>query len=151
MIDPELFKSAVVRQAYEYWLGKCSGDRLPRRADVKPAEMRGMLPYVFLVDVTHAPLVFRYRLVGSRITDWAEREYTGRAVDERDYGPHWQRVFDMYASVVATRGPRRDIYTAPWVSREFYHYERVVAPLSNDGTIIDMLFGALHTLPPEQV
>lgn len=150
MIDSGLFKTGVVQQAYEYWLGKCSGDRLPRRADLKPAEMGRLLPYVFLVDVTQVPLSFRFRLVGSRITEWAGREYTGRAIDERDYGPQWRRVFDIYAAVVAAREPRHDIYAAPWVRREFYRYERIVAPLSNDGTIADMLFGALHILPPEQ-
>ena len=148
MIDVTLFKTAVVRQAYTYWLGKCVRGRLPRRADLRPEEMRAVLPYVFLVDVTHAPLAFRFRLVGTKITEWAEKEYTGLTVDEATYGPQWRRVFDVYAEVVNSRRPRLDIWDAPWVSREFVHYERLIAPLSSDGETIDMLFGALHTVTP---
>jgi hypothetical protein len=98
---------------------------------------------VFLVDVTYAPLTFRFRLVGTEVTALARKEYTGLAVDERDYGPQWRRVFDRYAEVVVSRGPRLDLWNAPWVSREFLRYERVIAPLSSDGRTINMLFGAL--------
>lgn len=149
VIDPAKFRTTIVRQAYHYWLGKCVRGRLPRRADLRPEEMRAFLPYVFLVDVVPAPLGFRFRLVGTQVTAWAEKEYTGRAVDERDYGPQWRRIFDIYAAVVASRRPRLDIYDAPWVSREFVRYERLIAPLSSDGQAIDMLFGTLHTIDPE--
>jgi hypothetical protein len=150
MIDASNFKTAVVRQAYTYWLGKCVRGRLPARADLRPDEMRAFLPYLFLVDVTPAPLGFRFRLVGTQITEWAEREYTGQPIDENAYGPQWRRVFDTYAEVVAGRRPRLDIWDAPWASREFVRYERLIAPLSTDGQTIDMLFGALNVLPPAQ-
>jgi hypothetical protein len=149
MIDASLFKTAVVRQVYEYWLGKCVRGRLPRRADLRPEEMRGLLPYVFLVDVTRVPLAFRFRLVGTKITEWAGQEYTGLAVDEDAYGPNWRRVFDVYAGVVDGRRPRLDVWDAPWVSREFVRYERLIAPLSGDGQVIDVLFGALFALADE--
>lgn len=150
MIDGHLFKTVVVREAYAYWLGKCVRGRLPARADLRPEEMRAFLPFLFLVDVGHDPLAFRFRLVGTKITEWAEKEYTGVPVDEAAYGPQWQRVFDTYAAIVAGRRPQLDIWDAPWVSREFVRYERLIAPLSSDGQTIDMLFGALHILPPEK-
>ena len=144
MIDVSLFKTAVVRQVYEYWLGKCVRGRLPARADLHPEEMRGFLPYVFLVDVTPTPRAFRFRLVGTKIAEWAGKEYTGLAVDEDAYGPQWRRVFDAYAAVADSRRPRLDVWDAPWVSREFVRYERLVAPLSSDGHAVDILFGALY-------
>lgn len=150
MIDAAQFRTAAVRQAYTYWLGKCVRGRLPARADVRPDEMRAFLPNLFLVDVAQAPLGFRFRLVGTRITEWAEREYTGVPIDEGAYGPQWRRVFDTYAEVVAGRRPRLDIWDAPWASREFVRYERLIAPLSTDGQTVDMLFGALDVLPAEK-
>lgn len=146
MIDVTQFKTAVVRQVYEYWLGKCVRGRLPSRADLRPEEMRIFLPYVYLVDVAREPLAFRFRLVGTKITEWAGKEYTGQPVDEVGYGGHWRRVFDLYAGVVASRRPRLDIWDAPWVSREFVRYERLIAPLSSDGQAIEMLFGALYAV-----
>jgi hypothetical protein len=144
MIESARFKTAIVRQAYEYWLGKCVRGRLPGRADLRPEELRAALPYIFLVDVTRDPLGFRFRLVGTRITEWAGQEFTGVAVDEPAYGAQWRRVFDTYAAVVESRRPQLDIWDAPWASREFVRYERLIAPLSSDGQTIDMLFGALY-------
>jgi len=149
MIDVTLFKTAVVRQVYEYWLGKCVRGRLPTRADLRPEEMRGFLPYLFMVDVTGPPLAFRFRLVGTKVTEWAGQEFTGLAVDDESYGPQWRRVFDVYAGVVDSRRPRLDIWDAPWVSREFVRYERLIAPLSSDGQAIDILFGALYAFTAE--
>jgi hypothetical protein len=146
-MDEAQIKTAVVREAYRYWCRKQIDGRPPRRADIVPEEIPRLLPFLFLVDVLHAPLGFRFRLVGTRIGVWAGREYTGVALNEREYGPSWQRVFDQYAEVVATRAPRRDEYRSPWVARGFVYYERLVAPLSSDGAAIDMLFGALHVLP----
>jgi hypothetical protein len=141
-----IFTTDVVRQAYDYWRSKCAGGRPPRRADLRPEEIAPLLPYMFLVDVVGDPPTFKYRLVGTQINDWAGREFTGVALNEREYGPNWQLVHDIYAGVVKTREPVRSEYSAPWREREFLIYERIVAPLSSDGETIDMLFGALDVV-----
>jgi hypothetical protein len=141
------FKTRVVRQAFEYWAGKAAGDRLPSRADIRPEEIPALLPYVYLVDVMYGPLSFRFRLAGTAIRDWAGREFTGVRINEQEYGPQWKHIFDQYQEVVLTRAPTYAEYHAPWAEREFLYYERVVAPLSSDGKIVDTLFGALHTVP----
>jgi hypothetical protein len=146
MIDLAAFRSPNVRKAYEYWLRKSAGGHLPRRSDIKPRELRGLLPYVFLIDVAQEPLRFTFRLVGTEITRRAGAEYTGFTFSDQESASNWQAVFDDYRSVVDTRLPRRDERTAPWVSKEFYRFERMVAPLSSDGKTVDMLFGALQVL-----
>jgi hypothetical protein len=146
MIDLTAFKTPKVRQAYEYWLSKSAGGLLPSRSDIKPQELRGLLPSIFLIDVTQVPLTFTFRVVGTQLTQWAGREYTGFAFSDGDGEPNWKLVFDDYRSVVEKRLPRRDERKAPWVSNEFYRFERMVAPLSNSGSTVDVLFGALHVL-----
>jgi len=101
---------------------------------------------VFLIDVAQEPLRFTFRLVGTEITRRAGAEYTGFTFSDQESASNWQAVFDDYRSVVDTRLPRRDERTAPWVSKEFYRFERMVAPLSSDGKTVDMLFGALQVL-----
>jgi len=145
MLDLKQFKMPVVRDACRYWLSKCGQNPMPRRMDIRPEELRALLPYIFLVDVSaNHPVEFRFRLVGSEISIWAGKEYTGLTVNETDYGPQWRRIHDLYLDVVASRQPRRDIYHAAWVGREFLYYERFLAPLSSDGETVDMLFGSLH-------
>lgn len=147
MLDSSAIKTRAVRQTYEYWLGKSAAGRVPRRTDIKPEELRTALPYIFLVDVSLDPLGFRFRLVGTAINEWAGKEYTRVAVTAAEYGPEWLRVFESYRAVVDTCAPQLDEYFAPWRDRQFRYYERMIAPLSQDGDRIDMLFGALHVLP----
>jgi hypothetical protein len=140
------FKTHVVRQAHDYWHAKAATGRLPSRADINPEEMRAILPYVYLVDVLHQPLRFRFRLVGTQIRVWAAREYTGIDVSEQDYGPNWRIIHEQYRAVTETKVPIHDDFEALWVNREFQHYERFLAPLASDGNSVDMLFGALYVI-----
>jgi hypothetical protein len=140
------FQTSVIELAFRYWSSKRVGGRLTSRRDVRPEEIPQLLPHVFLVDVRHAPLGFRFRLVGTEICRLAAREYTGAWVNERDYGPNWRSVFDDYERVVRTAKPDLATCRAPWLGREFVVYERLLAPLSGDGTTVDMLFGALHPI-----
>lgn len=144
------FKTDIVRQAHEYWRSKRSGDRLPCRADIRPEEIARLLPYVFLVDVIGDPPAFKYRLVGTQINQWAGGEHTGVSVNEREYGPDWQLVHDIYMSVLSKRAPVYSEYSALWRAHDFLWYERIIAPLSSDGTSVDMLFGALNMVPRSQ-
>ncbi len=146
MINLAAFKSPKVRKVYEYWLRKSAAGVLPSRSDIRPHELSGLLPYVFLVDVGQEPLQFTFRLVGTEITQWAGRDYTGFTFSAQEGDLNWKAAFDDYRAVVNTRLPRRYERNASWVSKEFYRFEAMVAPLSNYGTTVDMLFGALQVL-----
>ena len=147
-MDSSLIKTSVVRQAYAYWRSKQTGELLPGRADIRPEDVPHLLPYLFLVDVTRRPIAFRFRLVGTAFNEWSGREYTGVALTQQEFGPHWRRVFDDYTLAVRRAEPRYAAYQAPWVSREHRYYERIVAPLATDGRRVDMLFGAVHLIAP---
>jgi hypothetical protein len=141
------FRTAVVEQAFRYWASKCGAGRAPRRRDLLPDEIPALLPHVFLVDVAIEPLSFRFRLVGTAIGRLACREYTGSSVNEAEFGPNWQAVYDAYTRVVRTGAPDVAQVQAPWPGRQFVCYERLAAPLSSDGSRMDMLFGCLHPVP----
>ena len=148
MIDPSQFKSPPVRRLAEYWFSKVAPGRLPSRADIKPEEMRRDLPFVYLIDVASDPLRFRYRLVGTRVSEWTGRDFTGAAVNETEYGPQWQRIFADYQAVTESKAPAYTEMHGPWVAKEYRYYERFLAPLARDGSTVDMLFGALHVIAP---
>ncbi len=146
MLDAATLRTPKVRRAYQYWLSKSVGGRLPSRSDIKPRELVDLLDQLFLVEVTPEPLTFTFRLVGTKLTKWAGLEYTGLAFSARTVAPNWEDVFDTFCRVVKTRLPRRDGQRAPWANKEFYWIEQMVAPLSNDGKSVDMLFGAIEVL-----
>jgi hypothetical protein len=98
-----MFKTTIVAQAYEYWMSKASGGPLPSRFDLRPEDMRQFLSCVFLVDVTIAPLSFRYRLVGTQIGRWADRDYTGFTLETKSLERKWSRIFDDSRSSARAR------------------------------------------------
>jgi hypothetical protein len=138
------FRTSIVERAFLYWSSKCKAGRPPSRADIRPEDIPQLLPHVFLVEVTQAPLDFRFCIVGTEICNLAGRDYTGARVNAQEYGPDWKSVFESYWRVIGTAAPEVAVRRAPWFTREFLIYERLIAPLSTDGITVDMLFGALH-------
>lgn len=137
-----------MRRLAAYWLSKCAASRLPRRTDIRPEEIRGDLPHVYLIDVLRDPLGFRFRLVGTQVTVLSGKNYTGAMLNEAEYGPNWHVIFNAYREVVARAAPMAAALYAPWLGRGFQYYERLLGPISEDGQSVTMIFGALHAIEP---
>lgn len=99
------WEDEILDRTYAYWRGKRQGDRLPSRGDLDPAEIPRLLPNLFLIDVLRDPLRFRYRLIGTAITERFQRDSTGRLIDESLYGPYAKAMQGLFARVVEMRQP----------------------------------------------
>ena len=55
---------------YNYWVQRCAGRPMPRRADIDPVDMPEHLPGLLLIDVEGVSArglgIYRYRVVGTR-------------------------------------------------------------------------------------
>lgn len=65
---------------YAYWAGRAPCTGWPRRRDIDPLDMPDLLAYLMLVEV-HGER-YRYRLVGTQVTDALGMDPTGRFMDE---------------------------------------------------------------------
>lgn len=145
----EKIRAPMLRRLYEYWLGKHRDGMAPGRADIDPLEMREALPYLWLVDIERDPLRFRFRLVGTRITEWAGHEYTGVYVETETYGSQAPAIAAQYREVVERRQPMWHQQYAPWFGREFRFYEKIMLPLcGRDGEVEMLLCGMMMREPP---
>lgn len=140
-IDPAVeapsFRSPRVARLYRYWRTLCGTRPLPQRADLDPAAIRDLLPYLMLVDITGTPARARYRLVGTIIVEMAKFDFTGLYADEIDFKE--SEEFDYagaYAKVAAWRQPGLghsamlvEGFKTRWV-------EFVICPLSEDGSTV---------------
>lgn len=128
---------------YQYWDGRRGARLMPRRADIDPIEMRDWLARMALIDVAAGGERFRYRLVGTALTELRGSDPTGLAVEAAWPAEDAEIVLAAYRQVVAQKAPvfchparqvRRDQDPAVGV---------MLLPLSNDGERVDVILGYL--------
>lgn len=127
---------------YRYWSTKGAPGRLPARADIDPAALRGLLPRIALVDVLPQPdgLAFRFRLTGTELVQRGGQDPTGKRFDEIYRGDYLEQVQAVYREVADTGTPRLIHRVYPLVpEREYLRYDRLLLPLASDGLQVDMV------------
>ncbi len=128
-----------------YWREQRHGAEMPRRADIEPTALRGNLDRISLVDVSHDPLRYRFRLVGTGVARVVGHDNTGQWVDEIE--PEAQRdiLIAHYSEAVAERAPV--VHEVRSQSADgAYRYIRICCPLSEDGATVNMLLLASFSL-----
>ena len=125
---------------HAYWTGKCGNRAMPRRVDIDPSEIPSLLPHLFIAEIQH-PLRFRFRLVGTRIYERWNQDWTGKWLDELDFDGEKTKVMDEFATVAQTGTPRLDVEEFVNEHGRYLHYRRLLLPLSDDGHTPSMLIG----------
>jgi hypothetical protein len=134
----DCIESRSLRQLYDYWQEKRAGRAFPARRDLDPLEFTFALGNVVLIDVTHDPLRFRFRLVGTRIVNYEGIDPTGRYLDDLPLLELRQMLDGAYRHVVAAREPVRNMRER-FLDGRMRRFEVLDLPLSSDGTTIDMI------------
>jgi hypothetical protein len=141
-----------LRTLYRYWREKCGGRRMPARADIEPLEIPELLPTLLLIDIVMpesgaAGPRFRVRLAGTEIVERYGEDYTGRYLDEIDFGDQQPQILADFSECAATGAPhrgQRQFWSARGIQLQM---ERLILPLGADGETADMLLAGLHFEP----
>lgn len=133
---------------YRYWEG-VRGDRTaPARADVDPVHIpRALLPDLLLTEVvrTHGRRRYRFRLVGSRVSELAGRDLSRQFLDEALPGAFGYRdyIIGLYDAIDDTGQPvySRSSYITFDTSQEpERETHRLMLPLvDGEGTLTHVL------------
>jgi hypothetical protein len=131
----------LVAQCFDYWRRITPTGRLPGRQHLWPGDMVAFLPHVWLLDVTRAPLRFRYRLIGTAEVRVLGADLTGGWLDEvhRD---SWNDpiVRDRLRFIAETGRPTWARTPVLWgAEREHQIIENCLLPLARDGAQVDMI------------
>jgi hypothetical protein len=131
------YRAPMNRQLLDYWSARRGSRRMPRRADIDPTEIPGLLSHIMMTELTYDPFRVRYRLVGTEIAAFAKFDFTNQYADELQFQDH--KSFDYaacYAEVADSRQPGLGLShwlvegNAPrWI-------EFVICPLSSDDDIV---------------
>ena len=100
-----------------------------------------LLANIYLIDVAHRPLDFRYRLIGTGITQRSEYDYTGMRLMDLRGQRRPSLIWSMFEASVLRRAPVCRLI--PHLRIEGKFVEKLALPLSSDGGEIDMLIGAI--------
>lgn len=147
--------SEMLVHLFDYWNRKRAGRRMPSRDDLDPIDIRDVMPSVIICEVEPEPLRFRYRLIGTRLTELVHRDVTGRYIDESLYGDNVDVVKGPFLEAYQTRAPVAVRGRLSWGNVE-RQVAALALPLSADGETVNMVFfavdvGDLNPLLPDGV
>ncbi|MCA3561518.1 MAG: PAS domain-containing protein [Aestuariivirga sp.] len=121
------------RQLYDYWLSRAGRGTLPTRADINPADIPRLLPYISLIDIGPSLETSRVRLAGTRLRDVFDREITGLRIDDLDLGPKRDYWMTAYRHTAVDGKPTQGIVRGPRVNKEHLVQYWVRLPLASPG------------------
>ena len=125
-----------------YWEEKRRGRPMPLAGELALVDLSFILPNALWVEVEHEPRRYRYRRVGAELERIYGSSIEGLYIDEMP-GFLYRRIACLaYTEVVDGREQVCRILSfsmAPW----FAKYERLLLPVSEDGTRVDVVLGAI--------
>ena len=131
--------SSFLKELLALWLER-RGDRLmPARADFDAAELMRFAGRIALIDVEYDPKRYRFRLIGSRITEILGRDSTGRYIDDLYEPAFYPTAIGSYEVIQRDRAPVTALGDMKRIGKEHIRFESLDLPLSSDGTVIDMI------------
>lgn len=134
-----------------YWTEKAGKRPMPARRDLDPVlDLRDLSKYLFLVDVDEDGRGFRFRIVGTGLVDCLGTDVTGKRLDELAGDErYFSQMEEQFAAAVRTRLPVRGEFCLPsqFTNHEI-PFERLLLPLSDDGSVVNMLLGTFN--PPSE-
>jgi hypothetical protein len=139
--NPFSIDNPVLEFFRNYWTEKRGARAMPSRAAINTREIKQHLGWVSLLDALPGFTDFRYRLVGSRITDFFLGDGTGKTISEAFEGPDralGDAALWVYRKACLDRQPLR--ITAPggdWRGRYYPDNDTLYLPLSTDGETAD--------------
>ena len=110
---------------------------VPDRSALEPGDMIPLLPHVFIAEAEHSPFRVRYRLVGTRLTQVAGFNVTGRYLDELEDSQPDQPRMEFYRSTYVSRRPVLGVTTVPTSTGHLFKYEFGIFPLRRGGDLIE--------------
>jgi hypothetical protein len=149
-IDPPRSSKPALAFLQDYWTAKRGARALPSRSDISPAEMKAHIRAIVLVDVLPAFDDFRYRMIGSDVTEHMLSDATGKTLREAfaRYGPAaTEGAIAGYAYIARNKAILRLHGSAAWLNQPHLDFDSLHVPLSDDGETVNMILSAVTFAP----
>jgi len=138
--------SEKLKSAFDAWDTLRAGRIGPKREEITPAPLKGVLASTFIIDVVDGGQDFRFRFAGDRIIQFMGRRFAGMLLSELIGTSFFDSMRAMYSGCVAAKRPiTSGVRQATYPGKEFLEIEAMVLPLSEDGANVTHLFGAFDS------
>ena len=138
--------SPIIKRAYSYVMGNRSISGLPSRSEIDPIHMSEYLDHVELLDVINGGETFRYRIAGGAIEQIFHSKMQGRMLEDIFTGDVLSFKLVMFRRCVENRTVILSNDTLERGGELLLKYERLLIPLSPDGTLVNILFGCTYPM-----
>jgi hypothetical protein len=145
--NPDLLAFPRFLELKQYWDAKRGARRMPTRADIDPIELRKHLGWIELVDVLPDRSDFRYRLLGTGITEGYGRDNTGKTVTEvygKDDANYAATLIGQYRSVVEHCTAVHGFGSLGIVGKPYRYHDALSLPLGGDDGSVRMIISVLQ-------
>lgn len=130
-------QSQRIRAFDTHWRNRITDGAIPRRRDIDPIDLKGLLPWLMVVEIEAEPFRVLYRLAGTKVVEMNRIELTGRYLDslEEDDGANFtQQGIAAYRLAWSSAQPVYGSYRWPTPSGAEYLVEFAIFPVSEPGT-----------------
>jgi hypothetical protein len=151
-LNPGALENPTLCFLRAYWETKRGDRHMPSRADIRPSELKEHLGWVIMVDVLPDAQDFRYRLIGTLVTEYFLSESTGKTVTEAfsRLGPGVVKgVHAVMRATVRERVPLLASGDADAFAPGFEEFQALFLPLSDDGENVNVILHAFVFNRPE--
>ena len=128
-----------------YWESKRGNRAMPSRADISPSQLKEHLGWVMILEALPGQRDFRYRLIGTLVTQYFSSDSTGRTVMEA-FEPSGEAVArsvnSVFRKVARDRVVMRTAGDAGWLAEGMEEFEAIYLPLSDDGETVTHILHA---------
>lgn len=133
----EALSTEAMRQVYDIWQAADGEGVLPHQRLINPTALPpSCLPHISIMEVSHDPLRFRSRLVGTAVVEAIGVDHTGKYADEID---GMTEQLERFAWCVRERKPYAAGSPLTFADRSYKRYQVLVLPFGDDDGIVTRL------------
>ena len=144
-INPINLQHPTLAFLRSYWDAKRGARAMPSRNDIKPSELREHLGWVNMAEVLPGMEDFRFRLVGTLVTQYFLRDSTGKTISEA-FAPGGEGavkgVKAIFRKTARDKVPMRVFGDAGWIASGYEQFDSIYLPLSDDGETCNLVLNA---------
>lgn len=130
------------------WREKSEGRPMPRRSQFTPRDLKDLLRNILIFErIERNPSRFRWRLVGTNITEITGYNMTGKTIEESVPAEHLPRWIECGDLILDGGQPLRFLGRVHISGREYLDAENLFVPLANDNDEPTFIMGLCNYTP----